>query len=246
MARDIFAAIMGDGGDGGSLTSEQEDAIALWSEPPYWNFLTGVWPLRGTKSKPSVPIYWTLDTDLNKPRPMPSVGYEYARDAILEPIFCWRPKDNADRLEVYVNKSRKVLGTLWVLTAAGAEILFRDAVSWKLVKGKHEEAQALIIERLRFAYAHENFPEFLRRARPVRPKPLGKFARHKPGAPSGVFMSMLAAVGQNFGQKEAKGGTNDFIIDEAVELVKSLSTDESPAFVNGLLARIAEVKHTLG
>ena len=35
-------------------------------------------------------------------------------------------------------------------------------------------------------------------------------------------------------------------IDEAVELVKSLSTDESPAFVNGLLSRIAEVKHTLG
>ena len=35
-------------------------------------------------------------------------------------------------------------------------------------------------------------------------------------------------------------------IDEAVELVKCLSTDESPAFVNGLLARIAEVKHTLG
>jgi N utilization substance protein B len=35
-------------------------------------------------------------------------------------------------------------------------------------------------------------------------------------------------------------------IDEAVELVKSLSTDESPAFVNGLLARIAEVKHTFG
>ncbi|HVV75550.1 MAG TPA: transcription antitermination factor NusB [Mycobacteriales bacterium] len=28
-------------------------------------------------------------------------------------------------------------------------------------------------------------------------------------------------------------------IDEAVELAKSLSTDESPAFVNGLLARIA-------
>ena len=30
-------------------------------------------------------------------------------------------------------------------------------------------------------------------------------------------------------------------ISEAVELVKSLSTDESPAFVNGLLARILEV-----
>ena len=35
-------------------------------------------------------------------------------------------------------------------------------------------------------------------------------------------------------------------ISEAVELAKSLSTDQSPAFVNGLLGRIAEVKHTLG
>jgi N utilization substance protein B len=34
-------------------------------------------------------------------------------------------------------------------------------------------------------------------------------------------------------------------ISEAVALAKSLSTDESPAFVNGLLARILEVKPTL-
>jgi transcription antitermination protein NusB len=34
-------------------------------------------------------------------------------------------------------------------------------------------------------------------------------------------------------------------ISEAVELVKSLSTDESPAFVNGLLARILEVRPSL-
>ena len=34
-------------------------------------------------------------------------------------------------------------------------------------------------------------------------------------------------------------------ISEAVALVKSLSTDESPAFVNGLLARILEVKPKL-
>ena len=32
---------------------------------------------------------------------------------------------------------------------------------------------------------------------------------------------------------------------EAVELAKSLSTDDSPKFVNGLLARLAEVKPTL-
>lgn len=34
-------------------------------------------------------------------------------------------------------------------------------------------------------------------------------------------------------------------ISEAVELATALSTDESPSFVNGLLARLAEVKPTL-
>ena len=34
-------------------------------------------------------------------------------------------------------------------------------------------------------------------------------------------------------------------ISEAVALAKSLSTDDSPTFVNGLLARLAEVKPTL-
>jgi len=34
-------------------------------------------------------------------------------------------------------------------------------------------------------------------------------------------------------------------VSEAVELVGRMSTDDSPSFVNGLLARIAEVKHTL-
>jgi N utilization substance protein B len=32
-------------------------------------------------------------------------------------------------------------------------------------------------------------------------------------------------------------------IDEAVELAKELSTDESPAFVNGVLGRIATAPH---
>jgi transcription antitermination protein NusB len=34
-------------------------------------------------------------------------------------------------------------------------------------------------------------------------------------------------------------------IDEAVDLAASLSTDDSPSFVNGLLARIVDVKPTL-
>lgn len=34
-------------------------------------------------------------------------------------------------------------------------------------------------------------------------------------------------------------------IDEAIELARSLSTDESPSFINGLLGRIVELKPTL-
>ena len=34
-------------------------------------------------------------------------------------------------------------------------------------------------------------------------------------------------------------------VDEAVELARSLSTDDSPAFVNGLLGRLVELKPTL-
>ncbi|HZZ96876.1 MAG TPA: transcription antitermination factor NusB [Jatrophihabitantaceae bacterium] len=36
------------------------------------------------------------------------------------------------------------------------------------------------------------------------------------------------------------------VIDEAVELAKSLSTDESPRFVNGILARVLRDRPTLG
>ncbi len=35
------------------------------------------------------------------------------------------------------------------------------------------------------------------------------------------------------------------VVDEAVELAKSLSTPESPAFVNGLLGRLLSLKGTL-
>jgi N utilization substance protein B len=35
------------------------------------------------------------------------------------------------------------------------------------------------------------------------------------------------------------------VLDEAVQLVKEFSTDESPAFVNGLLARLKELKPSL-
>ena len=35
------------------------------------------------------------------------------------------------------------------------------------------------------------------------------------------------------------------VLDEAVELAKSLSTDESPGFVNGLLGRLLRMKSTL-
>jgi N utilization substance protein B len=35
-------------------------------------------------------------------------------------------------------------------------------------------------------------------------------------------------------------------VSEAVALARDLSTDESPAFVNGLLARLLQLKPTLG
>lgn len=35
------------------------------------------------------------------------------------------------------------------------------------------------------------------------------------------------------------------VIDEAIELAKALSTDESPRFINGLLGRIAQIKPNL-
>jgi len=34
-------------------------------------------------------------------------------------------------------------------------------------------------------------------------------------------------------------------VDEAVELARSLSTDDSPVFINGLLGRILDLKPTL-
>jgi N utilization substance protein B len=34
-------------------------------------------------------------------------------------------------------------------------------------------------------------------------------------------------------------------VDEAVDLARALSTDESPAFVNGLLGRLVDLKPTL-
>lgn len=34
-------------------------------------------------------------------------------------------------------------------------------------------------------------------------------------------------------------------VSEAVDLVQAMSTDDSPGFVNGLLARVSEVKATL-
>ena len=43
----------------------------------------------------------------------------------------------------------------------------------------------------------------------------------------------------------AEGVPDGVAISEAVELAKTLSTDESPKFVNGLLGRLAEVKPTL-
>jgi N utilization substance protein B len=38
---------------------------------------------------------------------------------------------------------------------------------------------------------------------------------------------------------------DEVVIDEIVTLASDLSTDESPAFLNGLLAKIVSVKHRI-
>ena len=63
-----------------------------------------------------------------------------------------------------------------------------------------------------------------------------------PGCPASTAPSCGSARGRSSGTTTSPTGV---AISEAVELARSLSTDDSPGFVNGLLARLAEVKPTL-
>lgn len=202
------------------LTAEQRDALELWSQPNPWYFLTGTWPLalrytpqRSVAREPK-PIIIVMDPIEQRERPFPSTGYEHIRDAILEPVFAqqWR----TDMCTLFaINKARKVVGTLGLTGGIFAEILDlgsilgrpRRVTQWQILKQNHEESQKLVADRMRYAYAHENFPAFLRRLRPTRPKPVGKLS----------FGSNCAwAVKQNF--SAAKGESTDSLIDECVEL----------------------------
>lgn len=210
------------------LSQEQTDALSYWAEHP-WNFLTGMWPLMGTRTNPSRPIIWTMDQWDKQAKPFPSIGYEYLRDAILTPIFC--PPEGAFPSDVCtifaINKSRKVLGTLGATGGMFHEALDLGAlvgkperiVQWQLLKQKKEESIKLIDDRMRFSYEHECFPEFLRRYRPLNKKPVGKVRFNR---------NVIYAVGQNF--SEAKGETTDTIIDECVELrgLRQIVNDARP------------------
>lgn len=202
------------------LTDEQRDALELWSQPNPWHFLTGVWPLplrftpaRSPKREPK-PVIVVMDPIEQRERPFPSTGYEYGRDAILQPIFAesW-PTDLCTLFPI--NKARKVLGTLFLAGGIFTEILDlgsilgrpRKVAQWQILKQNHEESQKLVGDRMRYAYKHENFPAFLRALRPTRPKPVGTL----------TFGNNRAyAVKQNF--SAAKGESTDTLIDECVEL----------------------------
>ena len=60
--------------------------------------------------------------------------------------------------------------------------------------------------------------------------------------PTGIDDKVVVLVDDVLYSTEVPEGV---AITEAVELAKSLSTDDSPKFVNGLLGRLAEVKPTL-
>lgn len=205
----------------GGLTPEQEDAIGWWGEHPY-NFLASTWPLQGTKTRPAEPLIWTVDSWTREIRPFPNQDADmgYIRDAILEPIFMWEPQSLGDRLRVVGDKPRQVMFTTVMVLGMGWEVLFREAVTWLFAKNKREEAEALLDEKLRFAY--RRLPEFVKAWRPVRDIPKGRF--HSPDT-SGT----VKAVARNFGRSEAHGGTNDVFVDEAVLLDKFRAAWEAAA-----------------
>lgn len=214
--------------DDDSLSSEEFDALSYWAAHP-WNFLTGMWPLTNSKANPQRPIIWTMDQWEKAPRPFPAAGYEYIREAILNPIF--KPPAGAFPTDVCtvfgVNKSRKVLGTLGATGGIFHEALDLGEligqssmlVQWQILKQKKEESVKIIDDRMRFSYEHECFPEFLRRLRPLNKKPVGKLR---------IARNVVYAVGQNF--SEAKGETTDSLVDEAPELrgLRQIINDARP------------------
>lgn len=214
--------------DAQKLTGEQQDAFELWSSGP-WPFLTGTWPLdTGTGQKGArapEPVFWTLDPYEKRPRPFPN--YEYLRCAVVEPVFqC--PRD--EELRYVLDKPRQVLATTGILAGITWEVLFTEATQWLIAKNKREEAQDLVDEKMRFPY--ERLPLWLRRYRPVRPIPIGRF-RCKPTS------SVAKAVGQNFGRSEAKGSTADVFIDEAVLLANLRAAWEAADAMARRLAAVA-------
>ncbi len=206
------------GGRGNKLTTEQRDAYTLWSGD-CWAFLTGVWPLprhvAEKGSKAPKPIVWTNDPHENQHRPFPA-EYDYLRYALVEPITLW---PHGERLPPMVaDKPRQEFVTTGILLTITHEVLFKKAVMWLVAKNKKEEAQDLIVEKMRFC--HDHLPKWLRLYRPVNRKPAGRFRGLKTG-------SVAKAVGRNFGQSEAKGSTADVFIDEAPLLGKLESAVEA-------------------
>lgn len=196
------------------LTAEQKDALALWGGD-CWTFLTGAWPLprhvAAKGSEESRPLVWTNDPHEQKIRPFPH--YEYLRRGLVEPITQWPHGTEGRELPpLVVDKPRQQIVTTAILLTIAWEVLFREAVQWLIAKNKWQEAQDLIVEKMRFAY--KRLPSFLRRARPIKTRPAGRFDCDITG-------SIAKAVGQNFGQSESKGSTADVFIDEG-PLLKNL------------------------
>lgn len=220
-----LGAVLGAGRRREKLTSEQQDALALWGEHP-WNFVTGTWPLRATKGGPDPrPIFWTLDPYEKAVRPFPA--YEYIHRAVLEPVFLW---PNGERLRFALDKPRQVLATTAILAGITWEVLFTEATQWLIAKNKREEAQDLIVEKMRFAY--ERMPTWFQSARRIRPKPAGRFRCDQTA-------SVAKAVGQNFGRSEAKGSTADVFIDEAVLLTNLRSAWEAASAMARRIVAVA-------
>ena len=59
------------------------------------------------------------------------------------------------------------------------------------------------------------------------------------------FVGIIMAAGPLFIVDAALPGHDAVVLDESVQIAKEFSTDDSPAFVNGLLGRLKELKPSL-
>ncbi len=197
------------------LTAEQEDAVGHWYED-VWNFVTGQYPLVGTKTADPRPIIWTKDKMVGEVRPFPH--YPYLRDCVLRPIFeapRRAPDGRAAKHRFVGPKPRQVFFTNALLAGCLYDVSKHVATEWLIAKNTKPQAEKFVKERVRFMIAM--MPRWFQRW-------LGGTRGHIKEIPAGRVTiprtdSHITAVARNLGEAgEVVGDTTKVLLDEAIRL----------------------------